>query len=372
MRLLPFEAFYPNKDLISSPELFFGEVSNQYTDFKKAGFFKKVDQRGLYVYEISNPLNRHRGLIGSHDIADFEEEKILGHENTIAEREQQIMQLMMLRKAMIKPVLLTHEPIKEIHALLENYIEYKTPFLSLYLEEEKEYHKVWSIDTDGDIQTIINLYRDKLDTLYIADGHHRSSTTIRLLKNHHLLGKTPESSAILSCYFSFDQLKIYDYNRVVDVFSNISPATFIALLSNYATIKPIKTKRKPSKKFEITMYIQKEWYVVKWKKKYIEAELKSNKIILDTTLINHWVMEKILNIGDVRTTKLVQYFEGKSGLDSLIKEVNKNKNLVGICIYPVDIQEVVAFSNAGISLPPKSTWFEPRIKNGLLVKEIDE
>ncbi|MBK7523754.1 MAG: DUF1015 family protein [Saprospiraceae bacterium] len=103
LRILPFEAYYPNKDLISSPELFFDEVSNQYIEFKKAGFFKKTGAKSLYVYEISNTLNNHRGLIASHDVRDYTENKILGHENTLAEREQQIMQLMMLRKAMIKP-----------------------------------------------------------------------------------------------------------------------------------------------------------------------------------------------------------------------------------------------------------------------------
>lgn len=370
MRILPFEAYYPNKELISSPELFFDEVSNQYNDFKKAGFFKKTGAKCLYVYEISNPVNIHRGLIASHDVRDYTENKILGHENTIAEREQQIMQLMMLRKAMIKPVLLTHEPIEEIASLLQHYIENTQPFLSLYLENEKEYHKVWAITEKTDIDTMIEIYRDKIDTLYIADGHHRSSTTLRLLQNHHLSGKTQDASAILSCYFAYDQLKIYDYNRVIDVFSIMSPATFIALLSEYATIKPIKTGKKPGRKFEFTMYIQKEWFNVKWKKKYIQEEIKNNKIILDTTLINHWIMEKILQIKDIRTTKLVQYFEGKSGLNPLIKEVNKNPNLVGFCIYPVDISEVVAFSDQGINLPPKSTWFEPRIKNGLLVKEI--
>ena len=370
MRILPFDAFYPNKELISSPELFFDEVSNQYTEFKKAGFLKKAGKKGLYVYEISNPYNQHTGLIACHDIRDFEEQKILGHENTIAEREQQIMQLMMLRKAMIKPVLLTHPPVPEIRAVLDSIKNNNHPILSLFLEEEKEYHKIWPVTDPDNIDHLIRLYRDTIDTLYIADGHHRSSTTIRLLKNRLLSGHAPDATAILSCYFSFDQLKIYDYNRVIDVFSNLSPVRFIALLSEYATVKPIKSARKPKQKFECTMYIQKEWYSVTWKKKYINAELKNNKIILDTTLVNHWIMEKILQIKDVRTTKLVQYFEGKSGLEPLVKEVNKNPNLVGICIYPVDIMEVVAFSDQGMNLPPKSTWFEPRIKNGLLVKEI--
>lgn len=370
MRIQPFHAFYPNKDLISSPELFFDEVSNQYVQFKKAGFFKKVSRKGFFVYLISNPINQHLGLIGCHDIRDFEENKILGHENTIAEREQHIMQLMMLRKAMIKPVLLTHEPVPEITALLHELMAGDEPLIELYLEEEKEYHRVWHIHEAKAVKQIQLLYQTKVDKVFIADGHHRSATTIRLLKNHHLEGKEADASAILSCYFPFDQLKIYDYNRVIDVFSIMSPAKFISLLSSYASIKPIKTGRKPLKKYEFTMYIQKEWFVVKWKKKYIEAEQKQNKHTLDTTLINHWIMEKILQIKDVRTSKLVQYFEGKSGLHALVKEVNKNSNLVGFCLYPVDIMEVVNYSLDGENLPPKSTWFEPRIKNGLLVKEI--
>jgi len=370
MRILPFDAFYPNSELISSPELFFDEASNQYLEFKKAGFFKKNGQKALYVYEISNSFNKHLGLIGCHDIRDFEENKILGHENTIAEREQHIMQLMLMRKAMIKPVLLTHEPNEEISTFLQSISTKEEPLIQFYLKSENEYHKIWTVSREEDIRFLVGLFAEKVDSLYIADGHHRSSTTIRLLQKHHLEGKDPDASAILSCYFAFDQLKIYDYNRVVDVFSIMSPAKFISLLSAFATIKPIKTGRKPKNKFECTLYIQKEWFVLKWKKKYIEAEMKAQKTVLDASLVNHLIMEKILQIKDVRTTKLVQYFEGKSGITSLVKEVNKNPNLVGICIFPVDIHEVVAFSGEGKYLPPKSTWFEPRIKNGLLVKEI--
>src|SRR5690606_2984056 len=141
---------------------------------------------------------------------DFEEHKILGHENTIAEREQHIMQLMMLRKAMIKPVLLTHEPVDEIRDLLTRFMSESPPLIELYLEEDKEHHKVWHIYEKRSVETIQFLYQTKVDKVFIADGHHRSATTIRLLKNHHLAGKEPDASAILSCYFPFDQLKIYD------------------------------------------------------------------------------------------------------------------------------------------------------------------
>lgn len=367
MRILPFTGLFPNVDLIASPELFFDQVSNQYLDFKKAGFFKEMKEPGFYIYQIQNAQNAHLGLIACHDLRDFDVEKILGHENTLAEREQEIMQLMMLRKAMIKPVLLAYPPVDEIDQVLNDFIGSSEPFITLYLPNDQEWHRVWFLSDPVKIENVTNLFKDKVETLFIADGHHRSATTIKLLKNHYLTSGQP---SILSCYFSFDQLKIYDYNRVVDVFANISPTAFMAAVSNYGKIKPMKVGAKPKKKFEFTMYIYKEWYKVSWNKAIINRFSKSDEPILDTAILNEVVMSKILKIKDARTAQTIKYISGKSGLTPLIEEVNKNKNSVGFCVYPVEPEELISVSLAGKTLPPKSTWFEPRIKNGLLVKEL--
>lgn len=175
--------------------------------------------------------------------------------------------------------------------------------------------------------------------------------------------------AVLTVYFPFNQLKIYDYNRVIEVFQDMTPVEFIVSLSKYCNIKPLRSASKPKMKHEMTLYIQKQWYKLKWKKKILQNYSKAD-VILDADLLNRYVLFKICDILNVREDKRISYVDGISGTAAVSAEVNQNEYRVGFCLFPVSAKELKSTADSKKTLPPKSTWFEPRIKNGMIVKEL--
>ncbi|MBK9255151.1 MAG: DUF1015 domain-containing protein [Saprospiraceae bacterium] len=366
MNITPFYASYPNKALIASPESFFTDVSKEYLNFKKSGFFLKNEIPGIYIYEIKSNQQTYTGIITGNDISDYEKGKILGHENTIASKEQEMLQLTLLRKAMIKPVLLGYDSPPEIDSFIEDFKATENVFMEFSLPQVNEQHSVWLIRSNEKIKELKSLFNKHVPCAYIADGHHRTSTAVKLLKGNYLQDN-PDQISILAAYFPFRDLKIFEYNRVVDVLAGITPTRFIALLSTYTDIKPMKNKRKASGKFEMTMFMRKEWFSLKWKKKIIQKFTQGH--LLDVELFNYYILGKILKIDDVRTNAKIKYVDGTIGPDAIQNVVNSNDHLVGFCLYPVSVEEIKTVSSANEVLPPKSTWFEPRMKNGILVKE---
>lgn len=368
MHIKSFCGVYPNLTLITSPELFFGTVKHQYPEYVESGFFHKTEQESIYVYQIKTELGTFTGLITCTDINDFTKHKVLKHENTLAAKEQHMMTIVLQNKAMVKPILLAYDRVSEIDTLMEEVKKNQKPFFNLTFDEWGEQHTIWAVTDAKKISSFERLFEKKVDVSYIADGHHRTSTSVSLYStNHHSYNK--ESMAqVLSIYFSFDQLKIYDYNRVVEILNTIDPVEFMVKISKYCKLKKLSKPRKPSSKFEMTLFIAKKWYRLKWKKKVLRA-YDDQKIVLDADLLNRIILNDICRIENIRKDKRIKYVDGVSGTLGIEKEVSKNEDRIGICLYPVTKEELKYVAEHEGTLPPKSTWFEPRIKNGMIVKE---
>lgn len=366
MQILPFKADYPNKALIASPESFFRDVSREYINFRNSGFFLRCNVPAIYIYEISANKHVYTGIVTGNDVSDYEQNHILGHEDTIASKEQAMLQLTLLRRAMIKPVLLGYDHSPEIDAFTDQYKSQQKVFFEILLPEAGELHRYWQVSDQENISALKKLFADHIPEAYIADGHHRTSTAVRLLKDQYL-SDTEERISVLAAYFPFRDLEIFEFNRVVDVLSSMSPAVFIARLSKYLRITPVKSAKKPAKKHTITMYLGKEWFTLEWKGNLFTKSGEKDET-LDTELFNTYILQKILKIKDVRTESKIIYTEGMSGTEGIQNIVQTNEHYVGFCLYPLTKEEMKAASKAGKNLPPKSTWFEPRMKNGLLVK----
>ncbi len=367
MRIQSFQALYPKMDLVTSPFSFFSTMKNQYPQYFKSGFFKRSSREALYVYQIRSRKAIHVGIIASTDIRDVDENKVLKHENTLAAKEQNMMHLMLERQAMIKPVLLAYDKVKEIDRFTDKVIKSRKPNLKLRFEEEGQWHSLWQIHDAEEIEKLTNWFDKKISHCYIADGHHRCSTTSKLLKTDQVEIKQNHSS-ILSVYFPFDQLAIYDYNRVVDMFAYVSPFEFIIALSKYANIEKLAKASKPNEKFEMTMFAQGNWYKIRWKKKLLKKH-EGDQVLLDASLFNEYILKNILGVEDVRSDERIKYVEGTLGTEGLKEKVLKKNENVGFCLFPVHKSELIDVANASEELPPKSTWFEPRIKNGLIIQE---
>ncbi len=368
MNIYPFQAIFPKEDLITSADSFFGSMKFQFNEYYKSGFFDKSPQEALYLYQISHDGVKNLGLVASTDIKDFSSEKVLKHEKTLAAKEQNMMQLMLQRNALIKPVLLAYKSNKAIAEYLKKIIHRKKPILRIDFENENTEHKVWKITDPDAVESIRKLFKQKIPKAYIADGHHRSSTSEILYRSNNVENAESKFGKLLTIYFPFDELEIWDYNRVVEVFNTTELPVFLTKLSKYCKIKTLKKKRKPKNKYEMTMYMNNYWFSLKWKKKILK-KYATQKVLLDSELFNTKIMGDILGVADVRESKKIKYFSGKEGLVSLEEEVNKHNQKVAFFIYPVLQEELIQIANQKKTLPPKSTWFEPRIKNGVIVKE---
>jgi len=368
MNIYPFKALYPNQQLIPSPDEFFKTVSNDYIQYKEANFFHLVQHKGIFIYQISGVGYEFCGLIVSNDISDLEEGYILGHENTLAHKEQVMTNLLLSRKAMIKPILLGYKGKEEIDTYINHYISLHPVLYEFYLENKAEKHCFWCIDSEEDITRLQELFRKYVPHSYIADGHHRAKITSKLIRLNYLKEQdNSDHPGILCALFPFSDLKIYDFNRIVDYSEMKSPVRFMAELSKYFEIKYSKKAVKPDRKHQITLNLRNEWFKLTWKKTVLNT-FKNNEVILDVNVFNDFVLKKILKIKDITSTDKLKYTEGMQDLNNIIFKMTDPMQCL-FCLYPIDADDIIKTSDLGAVLPPKSTWFEPRMLNGFLVKE---
>jgi uncharacterized protein (DUF1015 family) len=368
MNIFPFNAAFPKVDLITSPSSFFSNIKHQYREYRRSGFYEDILDQGLYIYQIHRAHGKHRGLICSTAIADLKDGLVLKHEKTLASKEQQMMHLLLKRKAFVKPVLLAYHSVAKIDKILDNHIAGNDPMLDVTFKDKKERHIVWAITEKPVVAKLIKLFAS-VSKSYIGDGHHRT-TTVALLNQSTDLGDDAKKYArLLTAYFPFSELQILDYNRVIDIAEIMSGIKFMALMSKYFVIKKVLKASKPKEKHVITMYIDEQWYKLKWRSKYID-EKKHDGLVLDSALINKYVFGKILGIEDVRVDQRIKYYSGLEPYRKIMKQVNRSELGVGFFILPVAPEELTKISDKGQVLPPKSTWFEPRLVSGIVAKDL--
>lgn len=367
MKISGFQALIPNLDMIASPDSFFGSQKKEFPNYNKNGFYGRSKGNFLYVYLIEHENQSRYGIVAATNIKDIQEGKVLKHENTLAEKEQQMLHLILQRKAMIKPVLLAHDQNSELTNIYKKVALSEPCALDIYFEKEKARHKLFKIKNEATIQQIIQCF-ESFDNVYVADGHHRISTSLTLHKNKKQ--NQFKADELLTVYFGFDQLTIYDYNRVVSILKEKTPTQLIAKLSKYFNVKVLSKAKKPERKHDICFMINDEAYMLSWKPKYIKEYKATNEVVLDAELLDIFVFGEILKIEDVRQDSRLKYVSGVEGVAGVRKLILKDDYAVGFMLYPVKKSELRRVADAGLTLPPKSTWFEPRIKNGVISKEL--
>jgi len=366
MNIKPFKGVFPKVDLITSPGSFFSNIKYQYLEYRNSGFYNQSKKDGYFIYKIKNEYGTHTGLLCTTSVSDLRKGAILKHEKTLAAKEQQMMHLLLQRKALVKPVLLGYNPIDKITDYLKYLAKTNKPDIRVVFKSSNEEHLIWKVYDKDDVSKISKSF-SKLKKAYIGDGHHRT-TTIALLNSSEDLGAEAEKySELLTGYFPFSELKIFDFNRVVDITDIMPSSQFMAELAKYFNIKMLSSAKKPTQKHVVTCYIDNNWYELNWKKKYLKT---TEDFVLDTALINKFIFGKILNITDVRVDMRIKYYGGTEPLSKVVKQSNKYHVGVGICIYPVSSEELTSIADKNETLPPKSTWFMPRLKSGIIAKDL--
>lgn len=364
MLIRPFRAVLPNMQYVASPKAFFSSVREKYPDYKKGNFFRKAAKEAVYIVQIVREGEKHEGIITCAHIDEFISQRIKKHENTISTKEQQQIDLILKRGAGVKPVLVFHKEVKKISKWIKQIISNKKKSFEVKFSE-KEIHRIWSVTDAEDIEHICKMYKKLVPEGYIADGHHRCASTALMSKNHEGTEENPYEY-LMTSFFPSSQLKIYDFNRIINIMDEITPVRFIVELTKYCEVEHLEKYRSPAEKFEMIMYLGKEWYAVKWKKKVLSS--RSN-ILLDANLMNKYIMDSILKIEDIRADTRIKYIEGVKTISSFKTNCNKLENSIGFVLFPVDINDLIEIADKRKVMPPKSTWFEPRMKNGLVVQE---
>ncbi len=366
MRIHPFRSLYPNQSLLVSPDSFFDTMGKDFSKHFNSGLFLENKKPCIYIYQISKGGKFYNGIVNNTSIHDLLEGKILFHENTIKNKEQDMVQSSLERKAMIKPVLLFHKKSKKISNFIDTILKRKR-FYECELEDGT-IHAFWQVQETRKIEELRQLFANEISHAYIADGHHRCSITKRLFQNKSDQFKDLNFDSMLSAYFSVDQLEIYDHLKIVSILDTLKPEVFIARLSRFAKIKHVKKFKYPQHKYEFIILMNKEIYQASWKIDVLRKFEKKGEL-LGPYVMNEVVFKKIFEIEDLQKDDRISYMSGEEPPEKIVKACSKKKNAITICQFPLSIQDIMDTADKGQKLPPKSTWFMPRIKSGVIAQK---
>ncbi len=337
-------------------------------DWIAKGRFVKEDKPCYYLYEQVMDGRSQKGIVACASIDDYMNNVIKKHENTRADKELDRINHVDICNAQTGPIFLAYRTDSAIqNVVLEN--TKKTPVYD-FVSEDGITHRVWVIDCDSDISVIEDAFA-KISEIYIADGHHRCASAVKVgLKrreeNPNYDG-SEEFNRFLSVLFPADELSIMDYNRVVKDLNGLDKDTYLAKVSEYFDVeKKSGGCYKPQKKGEFGMYLDEEWYCLT-----AHNDICSDDAVkgLDVSILQDYLLAPILGIGDPKTDKRIDFVGGIRGLGELERRVHKDMT-VAFSMYPTSIYELFGVADAGLLMPPKSTWFEPKLRSGLFVHEL--
>ena len=353
---------------IYSPEVYEKAKSNlekMITD----GVLVQDEKPMLYVYELTMDGRSQTGIVACTSIDEYMQGIIKKHELTREDKEQDRIRHVDICNANTGPIFLAYRTVDEISEIVDN-VKKNAPVYD-FTAEDGIIHRAWIIDDEETINRLVKLFKD-VPNLYIADGHHRNASAAKVgLKrrneNPNYTGDE-EFNYYLAVIFPSDQLKILDYNRVVKDLNGLSEEEFIKKLSEKFDIVETEGRAKPDKAYDFGMYMNGKWYMLTAK-----DEIKSKDAVkgLDVSILQDNVLIPILGIGDIRTDKRIDFVGGIRGLGELEKRVDSGEMKVAFAMYPTTIEQLMTIADENKIMPPKSTWFEPKLRSGLFIHSLD-
>ncbi len=327
--------------------------------FIKDGTLYEEEKPCYYIYQLVMNGKSQTGLVCISSIEDYFNDVIKKHELTRPEKEKDRIDHMRTIRAQTGNVFMAYRDVMEINALINGWKAKNAPEYD-FIASDAVKHTVWVIHRDDVINSITNLFAAKVPNTYIADGHHRAASAAKVSK------QLPDSDAakfFLTTIFPESQLAILDYNRVVKDLNDLTTEEFIGALQEDFMITYSPEPVKPAVMHEFGMYLEDEWYILTAR----EGTYRNDPIgVLDVTILQKNVLDKILDIEDPRTDTRVDFVGGIRGLGELEKRVKSGEMAAAFSLYPVTIDQLFAIADSGKVMPPKSTWFEPKLRDGLL------
>ena len=320
-------------------------------------YFFQDEHEALYVYQLKWNGNSKTGIFGCVSVKDYDHEIILKHELTRPDKEDDRTRHILTQQAHAEPVMLTYEDNDQINSEIENLVKSEVA-LYTFETDDRVRHSFWKVE---DPTSLILAFTD-IPKIYIADGHHRCASAARAA--HEMESQNPnhngteEYNFFPAVLFPKSQTKILSYNRVVYSL----PKEFLRVLKSNFTVTE-RANPVPSLKGEISLYLHGEWYGLKLP----ESKKDNAASSIDVARLQEFILEPFLNITNQRTDKNIDFIGGIRGTKELEKLVDSGAAELGISMFPTSVQDLIEVSNAGLLMPPKSTWFEPKLRSGVLI-----
>lgn len=363
------ETQFPKDQDMYAPEVY-QKAHDMLEEWIKRGSFVQDQQKCYYLYELTMDGRSQTGLVACASIDDYLNGVIKKHENTRAEKEQDRIRHVDTCNAQTGPIFLAYRKDQTIAEVTAKIKQQKPMFA--FVSEDGIGHKGWSVDAKEDIAIIADTFA-KIDKIYIADGHHRAASAVKVgqlrRKQHPDYDGSEEFNYFLSVLFPDEELYVMDYNRVVLDLNGQTREGFLENATKIFDVQPVNAAYHPQKKGTFGMYLSGQWYHLTAK-----AELTKDDPVegLDVAYLQREFLQPYLDIQDPKTSKRIRYVGGIRGLSELERMVDhvketQQKDAVAFSMYPTSMAELFAVADAGMLMPPKSTWFEPKLRSGLFL-----
>lgn len=337
------------------------------------GVFQQDLLPNLYIYRLTMDGKSQTGLVACTSVDEYLDETIKKHELTRADKEADRIRHVDTLNANTGPIFLAYKENADAKAIIDGWTA-ATPPVYDFVSEDGIGHTVWVIDSDAEIGMLVQAFQ-KTANFYIADGHHRNASAVKVaLKRREAKPDytgEEEFNYYLSVLFSADELYIMDYNRVVKDLNGYTPEGFLEKISEKFEITPYTEKKpyRPNARHQFGLYLAGKWHVMTAK----EQILSNDPVLgLDVSILQKELLEPVLAIGDPRTDKRIDFVGGIRGLEELERRVDSGEMSLAFSMFPTSMAELMDVADAGLTMPPKSTWFEPKLRSGLFIHDLGE
>ena len=335
------------------------------------GVLRQDDKPCFYVYRQIMGSHEQIGLVAGASVEEYKKNLIKKHELTRAEKEDDRVNHVNHLNAQTGPVFLTYKARPEIDAIINKIVQREPE--NDFTADDGIRHTLWVVDKDEEIKALQEAFAS-LDCLYVADGHHRSAAAARVYDMRKAANPShsgnEEYNYFLTVIFPHNQMYIMDYNRVVKDLNGLSKEEFLQKIADKFTVEKLGAEaQKPQQKHTFAMYLDGEWYKLTAKEGIYDPNDPVGR--LDVSILMDNILVPLLNIGDPRKDKRIDFVGGIRGLEELKRRVDSGEMAVAFALYPTSIEDLMAIADAGKIMPPKSTWFEPKLRSGLVTHLLD-
>ncbi|MBK5208573.1 MAG: DUF1015 domain-containing protein [Flavobacteriaceae bacterium] len=354
-------------------EKVYTRAKDNFESFQEKGFLVQDIENHYYIYAQTMNGKTQYGIVGDAACEDYLNGKIKKHELTRPDKEEDRKVLTRHLKANIEPVFFTYRAVPEIDAIVTDIITNNKPIYDFTAEDGFGHH-FWVIENAETNKTLEALFNEKVPCTYVADGHHRTAAAAGMSaefasQNPNHTGNEPYNY-FMAVHFPDNQLQIIDYNRVVKDLNGLNPAEFLEKIDvNFGVTQISGSIVKPEKLHDFSMYLDGKWYGLTAKKPTYNDDNPIDS--LDVSVLSKFILEPILNIINLRTDTRIDFVGGIRGLSELSKRVDSGEMAVAFALFPVSMNQLMNIADTGNIMPPKVTWFEPKLRSGLIINKLN-